>query len=139
MRKMSVLEAQHDEIVGLVRKIATQISTGQIAAHADVISTMLDEMTAKLAIHLALEDMMVCKPMIQSANSGLKLTAAKFRGDVTCLQDICLNFAETWRSGDIAARPQEFIGAFRQVGSALAGRFDLVTRQVYPLAERMTG
>lgn len=134
MRKMNVLEEQHDEIVMLVRKIAASLSGANISTQADLIASQLEELTSKLAVHLALEDLLVCRPMIQSQNVSLKSTAAKFRGDITCLQDICLNFAENWQAGDIRSRPQEFVQAFKAVASMLVGRFELELRQVYPLA-----
>ena len=93
MRKMNVLEEQHDEIVMLVRMIAASLAGANISTQADLIASQLEDLTSKLAVHLALEDLLVCRPMIQSQNVSLKSTAAKFRGDITCLQDICLNFA----------------------------------------------
>lgn len=139
MRRMTILEEQHDEIVMLVRAVAARIAKADFIEQASSIAGQLEQMTGKLAVHLALEDLMVCKPMIQSKDIAIKTAAANFRGDVMCLHDICINFAETWREEDIKARPQEFIIAFRSVASLLVGRFELVTRQVYPVASRLAG
>ncbi|MFG6448774.1 hemerythrin domain-containing protein [Roseateles sp. BYS180W] len=114
---------QHAEIMDLVGQIQALLDPVTLVAQSQQAWQLLIQLSGKLSIHLAAEDLQLYPQCQRSSHAPLRVLGERFARDMQPISRTFTAYAMKWRgSMSIASNPKGFIADTQQVFSALGER-----------------
>lgn len=130
--------AQHADIEQRANAILAQITRGTWTADIAAFSAEFSQFTAKLRIHLALEDNALYPRLADHNNQDLQTLARQYQREMSGLRDRYEGFVTEWLHSDRLSRsPAEFASETKLLFAALHERLKREDTQLYPLADSL--
>lgn len=134
MSNMTVLRAQHDELLRLAGVLQHYIS--QPAAPDTLELFKFRQSFAKVLIaHLAAEDWVLYPRLLKSTDPVIADTAKAFVDEMGGLLAVFKDWSSRWAADSITRRWADFCTETNDLLNALAIRIDRENEQLYPLAD----
>ncbi len=129
--------AQHADLYRLIDQIETLLRTSATASPAEAIRAAFHQLSAKLRLHLALEDDALYPRLIREGDASLTRLAQQFQQEMSGLRDAYEAFLSQWlHTGAFSRDPQGFATAVETLFAPLKNRLRREDAQLYPLADR---
>lgn len=129
--------AQHADLYRLIDQIETLLHAPATASPAEAIRTAFHQLSAKLRLHLALEDDALYPRLIREGNPQLGNLAQQFQQEMSGLRATYEAFLSQWlHSGAFNRDPAGFAAAVQSLFIPLKDRLHREDMRLYPLAEQ---
>lgn len=129
---------QHDGLVEIVTEISGYLDGTNARDNAKTVSSLLNQLSGRLNIHLRMEDTVIYPKMIESSNAEASKTARQFQDEMGGLSKAYMDYAGKWNvPQNIETDPDGFITDTKAVFAALATRIERENNDLYPLAEQV--
>lgn len=129
---------QHKDLLAIAGKMALGFRQEHLARDASEMRTLLSELTAKLKVHLAMEDKSLYPALLNHSNGLISTKAQEFVTEMGGLAEVYTKYVERWRTASlIQADPDTFITESRDVFDALADRIKREDSELYVMVESL--
>lgn len=129
---------QHDEIGVIVGRIEMLIASPTGHTRAAEIRQAFSELSAKLRLHLALEDDLLYPRLGRHPDPRARELAAHYQTEMGGIRQAYEDFLAQWiHSGRVATEYSAFKTALKGLFAALNDRIHRENTQVYPLADAL--
>jgi hemerythrin-like domain-containing protein len=136
---MSVTQSyreEHKELVKQITEIAKLIEAGA-GQNAKAITSKFRRFSAKLKIHLSIEDDLLYPALIKAGGKTQEM-GQSFKDEMGGLKKVFDLFIAKWRGADkIEADPDSFTTEFNGILSALSARIEKEESELYALADNL--
>ena len=128
--------SQHSEIATIVQRIEAILASPNWAPRAQEIRQAFSELSAKLRIHLALEDDVLYPRLARHEDGKVRDLATRYQTEMGGIRDAYEAYLSAWvHSGKLVTEYSAFQTALRGLFTALKDRIHRENTQVYPLAD----
>ncbi|MFY8106823.1 MAG: hemerythrin domain-containing protein [Elstera sp.] len=129
---------QHSEIADIVSKIETLLASADWSPRAGEIRQGFSELSAKLRIHLALEDDVLYPRLARHGESSVRDLAVRYQTEMGGIREAYEDFLKQWvHSGKLLTDPTGFKAATIGLFSALKDRIHRENTEVYTLVDNV--
>lgn len=127
---------QHSEIGDIVGKIETILAKPAWSAQAQDIRQAFSELSAKLRIHLALEDDVLYPRLARHGDSKVRDLAVRYQTEMGGIRQVYEDFLSQWvHSGKLLTDPAGFQTTTKGLFAALKDRIHRENTEVYTLVD----
>lgn len=127
---------QHDEIGAIVGRIEAILMSPTGHTRAQEIRQAFSELSAKLRLHLALEDDVLYPRLARHEDTKVRDLAVKYQTEMGGIRQAYEDFLAQWvHSGKLVTDYSAFQTALKGLFAALKDRIHRENTQVYPLAD----
>lgn len=127
---------QHEELVDIVTKVSGLLDKSKISEHAGDISVLLSQLSAKLNVHLAMEDKALYPRLMNSKDQKCSSTAKQFFDEMGGIKDVFQKYLGKYSMPkQITDHADSFLKDTKDLFNALANRIDRENKILYPLAD----
>lgn len=127
---------QHDEIGAIVGRIEAILRNPTGHTRAQEIRQAFSELSAKLRLHLALEDDVLYPRLARHDDAEVRALAVKYQTEMGGIRQTYEDFLAQWvHSGKLVTEYSAFQTALSGLFAALKDRIHRENTQVYPLAD----
>lgn len=136
MSRLNNFKRQHREIRELADKISMILNQDLLVQDPMEVRNLLSTLSGKLMMHLAMEDQFLYPNLMESNDSQIQTTAARFSTEMGDLVKVFKDYSAKWLNpSTIQANHEAFIKESRAIFQALLKRIDREDRELYPLVE----
>jgi len=137
MAKTDGFRAQHDDIVGAVKKIGLMLDPAALARDASEVRKALSQLSGKLKVHLAMEDKSLYPSLMSNPDDKVKMLATRYASEMGSLSATFGSYSAKWTtSTSIQQNAAAFIDETRKLFDVLAKRIQRENTELYVLADR---
>lgn len=124
---------QHRELEGLARDVRARLQPATLGQNAFELASLLSRFSAKLKVHLAMEDHSLYPALIADPNEHTRALARRFADEMGGLSATFHDYRRKWSgSRVIELAPLEFAIETREILRLLGNRIDREDRELYP-------
>lgn len=128
---------QHDEILDLAGQLAANLTVDKIKTNTDNVLNLLSQFSAKLNIHLTMEDKALYPKLLASSDKKISETATAFQTEMGGIKQVVEKYIGNWCSkANLQSDPQKFITDTNGLLGALKARVDKENTILYPMADK---
>ncbi|MFY7778882.1 MAG: hemerythrin domain-containing protein [Elstera sp.] len=139
MPKATITErfrAQHNDIEQRICDVEAQLRNSNWRENITALRAEFTQLSAKLRIHLALEDNALYPRLSTHSNSDLSALAHQYQLEMGDIRDRYEDFITEWLHGERLSRePKEFERSSALLFSTLRNRLERENTELYPLAD----
>ena len=137
MSRLNNFKRQHREIRELADKISMILNQDLLVQDPMEVRNLLSTLSGKLMMHLAMEDQFLYPNLMESNDSQIQTTAARFSTEMGDLVKVFKDYSEKWLTpSSIKANPDTFIKDSHDIFQALLRRIEREDRELYPLVDQ---
>lgn len=131
---MTRFHSQHADLYGLIETIQALLSGFSTDAPTAPMREAFHQLSAKLRIHLALEDDALYPRLMRHPDARLRDRAEQFQTEMSGLRETYETFLRDWlHSGRFAQNRSGFVQAVRAIFGLLTARLRREDADLYPL------
>jgi Hemerythrin HHE cation binding domain len=136
MSETEIYRRQHVEIVKLVQGVQAFLAPGALKGDASAVRLKLSELSAKVGLHLAMEDGTLYPALMAHRDPKVRDTASRFNNEMSGIKAAFQTYSEKWTESAIRGNSVGFIEETNRLFVALANRIHRENTELYPLLER---
>lgn len=128
--------SQHSEIAAIVQRIEVIMASPNWAPRAQEVRQAFSELSAKLRIHLALEDDVLYPRLARHDDSKVRDMATRYQSEMGGIRDAYEAYLAAWvHSGKLVTDTAGFSAATQGLFAALKDRIHRENTEVYTLVD----
>ena len=132
---INIFKRDHDAILVFVKKLRELAQAG-VVQNSVAISEMIDTMSSRIKVHLAIEDRILYPALLKSSDPAIVNISKIFQSEMNGIAAAYIEFARKWNNSyKVAANPDEFKKEADAIFEALHQRIQRENKELYPLAE----
>lgn len=124
--------------MSLANELGKHLFAAKLAKDAAQARKLLSELSGKLIVHLAAEDMLLYPQLLECKDPAARTLASRFIAEMGSIAQVFKNYVVRWNATtDIQSNPQAFVAETRAIIKALDERIHKENTQLYPLADKL--
>ena len=138
MALSDIYRRQHDELLTMAGSLSESLNPESLKKDPKNTLMILAQFSAKLNVHLAMEDKALYPKLIASNNEQCQKTARQFQDEMGGIKAVFEAYTAKWsNSNAISSDTDAFIQESKDLIQALAGRIEKENTTLYTLADTL--
>lgn len=136
--KTEVFRNQHADIINIVKEVEQNgLAPGKLPANAAKVRVLLNKLSGKVSIHLAMEDDALYPRLLQHQDAEVKNKAKKFIDEMGGIKNAYLDYNKKWTQSAIEMDSPAFVKETTGLFGALGDRIKRENNDLYALVDKL--